>query len=323
MGCEMRKEKIYKDFKGKKICVIGDIIYDRFIFGNVSRVSPEAPVPVVEVWDEKGALGGAANVANNIKALGGEPILLGVIGKDTFGKDFLESLKKQKIESKYILLEKEMQTIVKTRLIAQRQQIARIDREKKKALPEEVTKKLKRSVYEILDKCDAVIASDYAKGTFNQKFLLWLGEKISERKIPYIVDPKPQNFPYPKATIVTPNRSEAAGFLHKEITKDNIFSFAGEILSKTDWKAVLITLGEDGMALYERNSKSISLIPAKLKEVYDVTGAGDTVVSAMAMALSSGYSYKISAEIANAAASVVVTKLGTATCSIEELIKSL
>lgn len=319
----MKKEKIYKDFKGKRICVIGDIIYDRFVFGNVARVSPEAPVPVVEVLDEKGALGGAANVANNIKALGGEPILVGAVGKDAFGKEFLEALKKLNIESEYILSEKEIQTIVKTRIIAQRQQIVRIDREKKRAFPENVVKKLKRSVDEVLKNCDAVVASDYAKGTFTNQFLFWLGEKISQRKIPYIVDPKPKNFPYPKATIVTPNRIEATSFLHREITKENIGSFACELLSKTDWKAVLITLGEDGMALYERNSKSLTLIPAKLKEVYDVTGAGDTVASAMAMALSSGYPYKISAEIANAAASVVVTKLGTATCSIDELLKNI
>lgn len=319
----MKKEEIAKKFKGRKICVIGDLIYDRFLFGNVERVSPEAPVPIVEVTNEKVALGGAANVANNIKSLGGEPFLVGAVGNDKFGKEFFETLEKSNIKTEKVFLEKDIQTIVKTRIIAQRQQMIRIDREKKIPISEKIIKKLKKSIDEILEFCEAVVVSDYAKGTFTPLFLKWIGERITKRKIPYIVDPKPLNFPYPKATIVTPNKSEASGFLNKQITKENIFSFSKELLFSTDWEAVLITLGEDGMALYERNSKSLVEIPAKLKEVYDVTGAGDTVVSAIAMALACGNSFKTSAKIANSAASVVVTKLGTATCSIDELLKSL
>ena len=321
MGFKMKKEEIAKNFKGRKICVIGDLIYDRFLFGNVERVSPEAPVPIVEVTNERVALGGAANVANNIKALGGKPILVGAIGNDKFGQEFFETLKKSNIKTEKVFLEKDIQTIVKTRIIAQRQQMIRIDREKKSPFPEKIIKKLKESIEEILEVCEAVVVSDYAKGTFIPSFLEWIGERTTKRKIPYIVDPKPLNFPYPKATIATPNRSEASGFLNKQITKENIFALSKELLFMTDWKAVLITLGEDGMSLYERNSKSLVEIPANLKEVYDVTGAGDTVVSAMA--LSCGYSFKTSAKIANSAASVVVTKLGTATCSIDELLKSL
>ncbi len=319
----MKREKIIEDFKGKKICVIGDLIYDRFIFGNVSRVSPEAPVPVVEVISERGVPGGAANVVNNIRALKGEPLLIGVTGKDSFGKEFLEIIRKTGISCENIILEKEVKTIVKTRIIAHKQQIVRIDREKTNLLDENIINKLKKKIENVLKDCDAMVVSDYAKGTFSHQFLIWLGEKVKKLNIPYIVDPKPRNFPYPEATIVTPNRGEASGFLHKEITKKNLSSFAREILSKTNWQAVLITLGEDGMALCERKSRETVLIPAKLKEVYDVTGAGDTVVSAMAMALSSGYSFKTAANIANAAASVVVAKLGTSVCTIDELLKSI
>lgn len=319
----MKKEKIAEDFKGRKICVVGDLIYDRFVFGNVSRVSPEAPVPVVEVISERGTLGGAANVANNIKALGGEPILIGTIGRDNLGKEFLEIIRKAGISYENILLVKEIQTTVKTRIIAHKQQIVRIDREKRVSLKENILRRLKEKIENVMKDCDAIVASDYAKGTFSPQFLLWLGEKVEKLKIPYVVDPKPQNFPYPKATIVTPNRGEASAFLHKEITKGNLHSFAKEILSKTDWQAVLITLGEDGMALCKRNSEKTVLIPAKLKEVYDVTGAGDTVVSAMAIALSAGYTFESAAKIANSAASVVVTKVGTSVCSIDELLKNI
>jgi D-glycero-beta-D-manno-heptose-7-phosphate kinase len=319
----MKKEEIGNLFKNSRILVIGDLILDRFISGNVRRISPEAPVPVVEVVSERSALGGAANVANNIKALGGKPVLIGTIGDDSWGKEFFGALKKSGLESGGIVVRKKGATIVKTRVMAHHQQVVRVDRENIAAISAVWQLKIKQSIEKNLKDTKAVVVSDYAKGTFSKELLKWIGEKASAKKIPYIVDPKPANFPYPKATIVTPNRGEAQGFMNKPVSSENLLSFAKELLSKTDWKAVLLTLGDEGMALYERGSAKIELIPARVREVYDVTGAGDTVVAVMSLALASKLSFKDAALLANSAASVVVGKLGTATCSIEELKRNL
>lgn len=320
----MDQKKIRKAFKGKKICVIGDLIYDRFIFGNVNRISPEAPVPVVEVVDEKGALGGAANVANNIKSLTGKPILIGVLGEDLFADEFLKEAKRKGIGCEHVIKVKNYTTVVKTRIIAHKQQVVRIDREKRlSSLGKKVYVEIEEMLKEVIRDCDGVIVSDYAKGLLNMELLEFIGKLCEKSGKVYVVDPKPIHFPYPKATIVTPNRNEASQILNRKIDLQNLKDFCSEILSKTDWKALLMTLGEDGMALLERKGNKFHKIDARLKEVYDVTGAGDTVVATLTMALSSEFSFFDSARLANLSASVVVTKLGTATCSIEELLDLL
>lgn len=319
----MKKNDLGSLFRNSKILVVGDLILDRFITGSVRRISPEAPVPVVEVAEEKSALGGAANVANNIKALGGKAVLVGIVGDDSFGKEFVSEAKKAGLETGGIIPGKGRTTIVKTRVMAHHQQVVRVDREKTGAVPAALQAKMKSLIEKKIGGVKAVVVSDYAKGTFSREMLKWIGDKAREKKIPYIVDPKPANFPYPGATIVTPNRGEAQGFLNKPVPSGDILPFAKELLSKTDWKAVLLTLGDEGMALYERGSSKIEKIPARVREVYDVTGAGDTVVAVMSLALGAGLSFKDAALLANSAASVVVGKLGTATCSIEELKRSL
>jgi len=319
----MKKENLKKLFSSRKVIVVGDLILDRFIYGSVKRISPEAPVPIVEVIGERSALGGAANVANNIKDLTGKPVLIGVIGEDVFGREFMDVLKASRIDGANIVWNKKGATTVKTRVIAHHQQVVRVDREKTAIIEKSFQEKLKERIETNLTSAGAIVVSDYAKGTFDHEFLSWIGKKAKENRIPYIVDPKPVHFPYPGATIVTPNRGEAYGFLKKQFTKKTMLGFAKELLSKTGWEAVLLTLGEEGMALYKKGGKDIELIPARMKEVYDVTGAGDTVVSAVALGLASGLSFKDSALLANVAASVVVTKLGTATCSIDELLKNL
>ena len=319
----MKKNDLGSLFRNSKVLVVGDLILDRFITGSVRRISPEAPVPVVEVAEEKSALGGAANVANNIKALGGTAVLVGIVGDDSFGKEFVSEAKKAGLETGGIIPGRGRTTIVKTRVMAHHQQVVRVDREKTGAVPAALQAKMRSLIEKKIAGVKALVVSDYAKGTFSREMLKWIGDKTREKKIPYIVDPKPANFPYPGATIVTPNRGEAQGFLNKPVPSGDILPFAKELLSKTDWKAVLLTLGDEGMALYERGSSKIEKIPARVREVYDVTGAGDTVVAVMSLALGAGLSFRESALLANSAASVVVGKLGTATCSIEELKRSL
>lgn len=319
----MKKNDIESLFRKSKILVVGDLILDRFITGSVRRISPEAPVPVVEVVSERSALGGAANVANNIRALGGKAMLVGIVGDDAFGKELVSEVRKAGLDGKGIILRKGGTTIVKTRVMAHHQQVVRVDREKTGIIPREWQAKMKSVIEKKIGEAQAVVVSDYAKGTFSKELLKWIGDTARKKKIPYIVDPKPANFPYPGATIVTPNRGEAQGFLNKPVPSGDILPFAKELMSRTDWNAVLLTLGDEGMALYERGSSKIEKIPAKVREVYDVTGAGDTVVAVMSLALGSGLSFKESALLANSAASVVVGKLGTATCSIDELKRSL
>ncbi len=319
----MKKEVLKEKFKGRKIAIIGDLILDRFVFGSVKRISPEAPVPVVEVLNEKETLGGSANVANNIKSLGGVPILIGAVGEDNFGREFIKTIKKEGIDDNYILKERSIPTVVKTRIIAHHQQVCRVDREKPIDFSQKLREKLMKKFDDVLNDVDAVVVSDYAKGTFSKDFLLHIGKETKKKGIPYIVDPKPIHFPYPYATIVTPNRGEAEGFLKKEIQDENILELFNEIMQKTNWKAILLTLGEKGMALYERGKSKFAKIDARKKEVYDVTGAGDTVVSIMALSLASSLSFLESANLANIGASVVVSKLGTATCSIDELLNEI
>ncbi len=319
----MKKEEIKKRFKGKTVAIIGDLILDRFVFGSVKRISPEAPVPVVEVLNERETLGGSANVANNIKSLGGVPILIGAVGEDNYGREFISSLKKEGIDDSFILRDRSIPTVVKTRIIAHHQQVCRVDREKPVDFSQKLREKLLKKFDEVLKDVDAVVVSDYAKGTFSKDFLLHIGEMAKKKDLPYIVDPKPVHFPYPYATIVTPNRGEAEGFLKREFQDENIFEFLKEVMQKSDWKAILLTLGEKGMALYERGKRKFTKIDARKKEVYDVTGAGDTVVSIMALSLASSLSFFESANLANIGASVVVSKLGTATCSIDELLNEI
>ena len=209
----MKKNDIGSLFRRSKILVVGDLILDRFITGSVRRISPEAPVPVVEVVSERSALGGAANVANNIKALGGKAMLVGIVGDDAFGKELVSEARKAGLDGKGILLRKGGTTIVKTRVMAHHQQVVRVDREKTGTMPREWQAKMKSVIGKKIGEAQAIVVSDYAKGTFSKELLKWIGDTARKRKIPYIVDPKPANFPYPGATIVTPNRGEAQGFL--------------------------------------------------------------------------------------------------------------
>jgi D-beta-D-heptose 7-phosphate kinase/D-beta-D-heptose 1-phosphate adenosyltransferase len=309
------------NWQGLEVLVVGDLMLDRFIHGEVRRISPEAPIPIVEVTLESSALGGAANVAHNLASLGAKPLLIGAVGDDTAGGLFMEALQERGLDLSGVMRVKGRTTTVKTRILAHHQQVVRVDREVRSPLPENAAEKISRFVLDRLPAARALVVSDYAKGVLTPELLQDLGPRSRELGIPYVVDPKPAHFPYPGATVVTPNRGEAAGFFGRRFTGAEIFTVADYLLSRTDWDAILLTLGEEGMALCERGKK-IKRIQAKRREVFDVTGAGDTVVAVVALGLAAGDGLLGAATLANAAAGVVVGKMGTSVCTPEELGKA-
>ncbi len=306
------------NWRGLPVVVLGDVMLDRFVRGEVRRISPEAPIPVVEVSDETAALGGAANVAHNLKALGASPVLIGVVGEDPAGEHLLDTLVSRGIETSGIVRDASRGTTVKTRILAQGQQIVRVDRENRVPVGESTAERLMFRLMEYLHEAPALMVSDYAKGVLTSEILKYIGAACRDRGIPMVADPKPVHFPYPGATVVTPNRGETAAMAGRAFEPAEVETVARGLLERTDWDAVLVTLGEEGMALCERDG-DLHRIPARVREVYDVTGAGDTVAAVLTLALAAGESLRRGAEIANAAAGLVVGKVGTAICTPEEL----
>ncbi len=315
--------KIIEKFSQSRVLVVGDIMADEFIWGKVNRISPEAPVPVVNVTEETLRLGGAANVVNNIVSLGGEVLLCGVIGNDTVGKRLKRELKKIGVEIEGIVKEDKRPTTVKTRIIAHGQQIVRYDREKRAPLLPESYEKINTFIKKRINDVDAVIISDYGKGVITEpliKEILFLTK--SNGKI-ISVDPKIYNFyMYKNVTVITPNHYEAANAAGMEINSEEDLVNAGKlIIEKLKCKSLLITRGEEGMSLFADGK--IVHIPAVAREVYDVTGAGDTVISAFTLCLSAGADFIDGAFISNFAAGIVVGKVGTSTASRKEVVKSI
>lgn len=314
--------KIVKDFNKANILVIGDIMLDKFIWGKVERISPEAPVPVVEVQRESIMPGGAANVVNNISALGGKSFLSGIIGEDNSGKEILKILKDDSINFFYTYQEKSRPTIVKTRIIAHNQQVVRVDRESKHLISNKTADKILEKLKNVLPEINLICFSDYNKGLATDYFvnnLMSLTLKFNKK---LIVDPKPANiYKFKNSFLLTPNQMEAAKSLNKEfLSEENVLTGGAELLKKLNANYLLITRGGKGMSLFSKNERPYT-VPAITTEVYDVTGAGDTVLSVLSLALSISSDIKLAILLANFAASVVVRKIGTATCSQEDLIK--
>lgn len=322
MTAMTRGGKEWPRWAGKRVLVLGDLILDRFVTGEVHRISPEAPIPVVEVAEERSSPGGAANVATNVRALGGQAAVLGVVGKDAGGEELRGLLAANGVEVDGLLLDPERVTTVKTRVIAHRQQVVRVDREVRREVGPKIRSRLVAFLRDLLPGCGVLVLSDYAKGLVSPALLEEVARLTAEAGVPYLVDPKPVHFPYPGATVVTPNRDETAGFFGRPFSLEEIPAVAEDLLRRTDWRAVLLTLGAHGMALQERGG-ALQRIPARVREVFDVTGAGDTVVAALALGLAAGIPLAEAARIANAAASVVVGKVGTAVCTPEELLLAL
>ncbi|MCX6558701.1 MAG: D-glycero-beta-D-manno-heptose-7-phosphate kinase [Candidatus Aminicenantes bacterium] len=309
-----RIHEICSRFPEKKILVYGDIILDRYVFGQVERISPEAPVPVVRVSSEELRLGGAGNVAANIDRLGAGALLLGVVGADGFAAE----IARIKSSGNLLIQDAQSQTITKTRIISQRQQIVRVDREAKIVLYPALMEQLRARVNEA--RVDAIIVSDYAKGTVNAEVMAMLKEKAAAAGIPVIVDPKPPHFAlYRDVTAITPNLKEAEEMSGRTIGSDDDAVLALQhIRRKYRTQFTLITRGGSGITAAAKGGKIFHL-PAFSHEVFDVTGAGDTVVAVLTLALVSGASLREAVALANAAASIVVEKIGTSQVSPEEL----
>ena len=322
-------EQLTEAIGGKRILVVGDIIVDHFVHGTVSRISPEAPVPVVNVNREEYLLGGGANVLNNIFSLGAEAVLCGIIGDDEMGRR-LQGLLAERGASTEGLITGKRPTTVKTRVLAQRQQVVRFDREQAGTPSEATVTGMIRYIDEHLSKFDAIIISDYFKGVIGKDLMTKLLDKMAQvqkqtgKVIPVVVDPKPGDPDrFHGTTLITPNQMEAEKVSGVTIDSNANLQKAAEILLETvACKAVLITRGEHGMALLEKD-RPLLCIPTTAREVFDVTGAGDTVIAALALGLASGATYAEAAALANIAAGVVVAKVGTATVSREEVLAIL
>lgn len=313
--------KIIKKFKKVRIGVVGDLILDRFIAGDVERISPEAPVPVVRLCEEKVRLGGAANTAANIAAFGAQTAVFGAVGDDASGQTLLELLSAEGADTRGVISIPKP-TIEKTRIIALGQQIVRLDREDNGELDKESQKLLLAKFSETISTLDAVVVSDYDKGVITADFSRLILKAARKRRVPLIVAPKPPHFSFFRgADVIVPNKKEAEGVIGRVLNREDDWLGAGRTLAKRSAAPVLITRGSEGMSLFENGN--VSHIPSAAREVYDVTGAGDTVVAVLSLGLGCGIKLYEAAVLANAAAGIVVGKRGTAVISPEEFRKAL
>lgn len=310
-------------FSGAKVFVIGDIIMDRYVWGNVSRISPEAPVPVVDVKMENGMLGGAANVIRNITALGARPVLCGVVGKDETGQEILSEIEQMGLKKDGIVTEEGRITGVKTRVVAHNQQVVRFDRESREEISLASIGKILAYIEKNLTEIDAIVISDYGKGVISAQIMNGLTTLLGpppKRSVILSVDPKTGNFEhYQGVDIITPNHHEAGLFCGIEIFDEKTLLRAGKtMLDKLHCRSVLITQGKDGMTLFEKDGE-ITHIPTVAKKVFDVTGAGDTVIGTISLALAAGLDLKSAAILSNFAAGIVVGEVGTSAVNAIDL----
>ncbi|MDZ4787542.1 MAG: D-glycero-beta-D-manno-heptose-7-phosphate kinase [Blastochloris sp.] len=319
-----RLEKIIKRIQDLRILVIGDLMLDQFIYGKVTRISPEAPVPVVQVTDEMAFPGGAANVARNLAEFGVKVGVCGVLGKDAAGEQLVKLLKKSKIDTKGLFIESRFSTITKTRIIARQQQVVRVDHEQKlKFRPAEI-EQIKVFFRKEIKNYQAVIVEDYGKGFLHQEIFDELVSVAREEEKIVTVDPSPANpLNFSGATAVKPNRVEAVAYagLSGDPEDADMNKVGTTLLERWKVPYLLVTMGDQGMMLYQKFLTPYHT-PTRAKEVFDVSGAGDTAISFFTAGLAVGLNGMEAAELANHAAGVVVSKLGTATLQPEELIQS-
>lgn len=323
-----RASELLKACHGKKILVVGDLMLDRYIIGNVNRISPEAPVPVVHVHTERSVPGGASNVALNIGSLHGQGGVAGVIGDDADGRELSALLSSRGVNTSAALLDSSIRTTVKTRVIAERQQIVRIDWEDSFRYSAETLARFCQRLMDEIASADGVILEDYGKGIVVQEVVETVLQAASAKNIPVGLDPKENHIlDVAGITLATPNRKEAFNGAGMPETRPAAHPLEDEPLLKVGavllekWRPELlaITLGAQGMLLLERG-KAPLVVPTRAREVFDVSGAGDTVIATCVLARAAGATFVEAAEIANYAAGVVVGKLGTATCSADELL---
>ena len=317
-----RVEKVFAAFPGKTILVVGDVMLDAFIWGKVARISPEAPVPVVEILRETYRLGGSANVAANISALDGMPIPIGVVGRDDASQHIEGLLQETRIET-HGLLRAARPTTLKTRIIAHNQQVVRTDRETKEPLSSDTNRELAALFVHYLPRAAAVIVSDYDKGVVNKELLAMILPQARLAEVPVYLDPKVHHADYYRPiTLITPNHREAELLTGLAIDNESTLEEAGrKLLARFECEYALITRGELGMSLFSASGRNgPHHLPTFAREVFDVTGAGDTVIATLALARAAGATMEEAAVIANHAAGVAVGKVGTATVSRSELL---
>jgi len=318
-----RAKQILSQVSGRKLVVLGDLMLDEFIWGSVTRIAPEAPVPVVDIQRESHRLGGAGNVVNNARAMGATAIPVSVVGDDAAAERLKAQLKDQHIDTAGIVTDNSRPTTTKTRVIAHNQLVVRTDRESRKPLSADIEDNILDRFASLAVECDAIIISDYDKGVLTPRVLDRAINFAIERRIPVCVDPKIRYFPHYKgATVITPNHHEAARATASVIESDDDLAAACKrIREMLNCENVLVTRGEEGMSLF--SADSTTHIPAVAREVYDVTGAGDTVVAVLTLALTATATMVESAVLANYAAGLVVAKVGTAVVEPDELLDSI
>jgi D-beta-D-heptose 7-phosphate kinase/D-beta-D-heptose 1-phosphate adenosyltransferase len=297
---------------------------DQYWWGSVERISPEAPVPVVRLDRTSVVPGGAANVAANIEGLGATPILVGCIGTDAEGDQLKKHLASNSISSKHLIEIADRPTSVKTRVVAHSQHVVRVDRETINSITSDAESKLIALVRQLLDSVDLLIISDYAKGSLTLAVLESAIQDARGRNIPVLIDPKGKDYlKFKGASVITPNRREAAEACSLDEHRDDVVRTAGRrLLSELDLAAIIITEGEKGMTLFESNGNETSF-KAEAHEIYDVTGAGDTVIAALGVAMAAGVSLIDAVRLANTAASLVVEQVGTTAISSDRLFEKL
>ncbi|MDR0292031.1 MAG: D-glycero-beta-D-manno-heptose-7-phosphate kinase [Elusimicrobium sp.] len=319
-----RLAEILKSFNGVPVVVVGDVMLDHFIRGSVTRISPEAPVPVVNVTKEYYVAGGAGNVAVNLAALGAKPVVLSVVGQDRSGEDLINFLTSKGVDTSFIALDSSRPTTQKIRILAENQQVVRFDRESKKTIPPSIGKSCIENLKFLTKSAKGVVLSDYGKGMLSDSNIKAIIDICNKKNIPVCVDPKTENFKkYKNITCMTPNTKEAyEGMGAPQVAdEESLFDLGKKILKTLNAKSILITRGAEGMSLFERAGAKVKIFTARAtaKEVFDVTGAGDTVISVLTLALAAKASLKEASILANYAAGIVVGKLGTATATQQEI----
>jgi rfaE bifunctional protein kinase chain/domain len=339
-----RLKSLIPRLRGKRLAVLGDLMLDRYLWGTASRLSPEAAVPVVDFVEQSEGLGGGGNVAANLAALGARVECFGIIGNDEAGTALRNCLRAAKVGEKGVLSDRRRVTTIKTRIIARHQQVVRVDRERREPLPPETEERLLRSLFVALKRLDALVLSDYDKGLVTDNFAERVLSACHQLRVPVFVKPKTSRlYAYRGARVIVCNAKEAGFFVTRSLADEKSVEEAGRaLLAHFGCGAVLITRGEKGMSLIEETTPRALHVPATGfevtyarvgqtgidrnstgRQVFDVTGAGDTVLSVLALAAAAGASLPEAALLANAAAGVVVSKLGTATVTPEEVTHAL
>lgn len=324
----MNKSKlidIIKEFSNQKVLVVGDLIVDRYLWCNVDRISPEAPVPVALIKQETNVLGGASNTANNLAALGSSVDIIGRIGSDADGKYLIKELSNNRVNTVLMLEDKDMKTIVKARVMCGNHQMIRIDREEIFEIKGKTEEKIFDFINQNINKYKVIVLSDYAKGLLTQELVHKIISLANTREVMVLADPTPKTFyKFKGSYLIKPNRKEAEQIAGIKILDDysNLKKVGKIIKNKLKSEKLIITLGKDGMAIFN-GENNILMIETKALDVFDVSGAGDSTIAAIACSLSAGANLEESAEIGNFCAGVAVGKLGTSTCCQGELIERI